>query len=240
MMPDWKTRIGILSPSVFEIPSDWSLILPEGFSLVATGLNVQAHTPQEFNKAIDTLESTLSVFVAEEVDVIVIGGITLATQRGYEAEQEVLSRLSKGLGRPVTSGMQASVQALRHLKVNKVVIATAYKDSINQSVRRYYRDGGLDVIGIRGHNVSRPVEQVQLGASASARVGQKLYEEHPEADAVLLQGRWPSVSSVEELEKKLSRPVVTTVTASLWWLLKALAIAEPVPGYGGLLRREEV
>ena len=77
-MPGWKARIGILSPSVFDVPSDWNLILPQDFTLVATGLNVQAHTPKEFDKAIGALESTLTVFIAEEVDAILIGGITLA------------------------------------------------------------------------------------------------------------------------------------------------------------------
>jgi hypothetical protein len=85
-MANWKARIGYLSPSVFEAPSDWTRILPYGFSLVTTGLNVRAHTTEEFEKAINDLEAALSVFVAEEVDVILLAGITLATQRGYRAE----------------------------------------------------------------------------------------------------------------------------------------------------------
>jgi maleate cis-trans isomerase len=43
-MSGWKARIGYLSPSVFETPSEWDLILPKGFTLVASGLNVKAHT----------------------------------------------------------------------------------------------------------------------------------------------------------------------------------------------------
>ena len=234
-MPSWKTRIGILSPSVFEVPSDWNLILPRDFSLVATGLNVQAHTPEEFDKAIGALESTLTVFVAEEVDAILVGGITLATQRGYSAEQDVMSALSKRLGLAITTGMQASVQALHHLKARKIVIATAYKETINEAVKRYYEDSGLEVVGIRGHNVTKPVEQVKLPEDTSAKVGQTLFEEHPESDAVLLQGRWPSVACVERLETEIGRPVVATVAASLWWVLKALAIKEPIKGFGRLL-----
>jgi hypothetical protein len=43
-MSGWKARIGYLSPSVFETPSDWDLILPRGFTIVSSGLNVQSHT----------------------------------------------------------------------------------------------------------------------------------------------------------------------------------------------------
>src|SRR5262249_52430043 len=34
-MSGWKARIGYLSPSVFETPSDWDYILPNGFTIVA-------------------------------------------------------------------------------------------------------------------------------------------------------------------------------------------------------------
>ena len=49
-MSGWKARIGYLSPSVFETPSDWDRILPEGFTIVSSGLNVQSHTEAEFDK----------------------------------------------------------------------------------------------------------------------------------------------------------------------------------------------
>ena len=147
-----------------------------------------------------------------------------------------MSALTTRLGLPITTGMQASVQALRHLKARKIVIATAYKETINQAVKRYYEDSGLEVVGFRGHNVTKPVEQVKLPEDTSARVGRKLFEEHPETDAVLLQGRWPSVACVERLENEIGRPVVATVAASLWWVLQALTIKEPIKGYGQLLR----
>lgn len=236
-MPGWKARIGILSPSVFETPSDWDLILPPGFTLVATGLNVRAHTPEEFDKAIDTLESTLSVFEAEEVDAILLGGITLGTQRGYKAEQEIVSSLSQHVSLPITTGMNANVEALKHLKARKVVIATAYKERINRAVQRYYEECGLEVLAIRGLDVAKPVGQVKLPEYASYRAGRKLFQENPEADAVLIQGRWRSVAYVEDLETDIARPVVSSVAASLWWVLQTLGMKLPIDGYGRLLRQ---
>jgi len=107
-MSGWKARIGYLSPSVFETPSDWDLILPEGFTIVSSGLNVQSHTEAEFNKAIDALGSGLGIFKAEECDAILMGGITLGTQRGFAAEQEVVAKLSQQVGLPVSTAMGLS------------------------------------------------------------------------------------------------------------------------------------
>jgi maleate cis-trans isomerase len=154
IMSGWKARIGYLSPSVFETPSDWDLILPKGFTIVASGLNVQAHTDAEFNKAIDALSSGLEIFAAEECDAILMGGITLGTQRGYGTEQEIVAKLSRQIGLPISTAMSATVEALKFLQVRTTVIATAYKKSINQAVKKYYEDGGLTVADIEGLEVS--------------------------------------------------------------------------------------
>ncbi len=234
-MPGWKARIGILSPSVFESPSDWDLILPPGFTLVATGLNVRVHSTEEFDKAIAALESTLSVFAAEEVDAILLSGITLGTQKGYKVEREIVSSLFQRVGLPITTALYANIEALEHLKAKNIVIATAYKEKINQAVGRYFEDAGLKVLGIKGLDVSRPVDQVKLPEYASYRASLNLFRDHPEADAVLVHGRWSSVAYVEQLEKDTERPVVSSTAAALWWILKTLGMKIPVDGFGKLL-----
>jgi maleate cis-trans isomerase len=231
----WKARIGYLSPSVFETPSDWDLILPEGFTIVASGLNVQAHTESEFNKAIDALGAGLGIFAAEECDAILMGGITLGTQRGYAAEQEVVAKLSRQVGLPVSTAMSATVEALKHLKVGTTVIATAYKENINQAVKKYYEDGGVKVLAIKGLDVSKPVDQVKLPDYASYKVAHELFLHHPEVDSLLIQGRWRSVAYVQDLEDDTKKPVVSSTAASLWWVLQELGIKPRIEGYGKLL-----
>ena len=234
-MSGWKARIGYLSPSVFETPSDWDLILPTGFTIVSSGLNVQAHTEAEFNKAIHALGDGLGVFKAEECDVILMGGITLGTQRGYVAEQDVISRLSQQVGLPVSTAMGATVEALKHLRVKTTVVATAYKDSINQSVKKYFDDAGIRVLAIKGLEVGKPVDQVKLPDYAAYKVGRELFRENGEVESLLLQGRWRTVAHVEQLENDTGRPVISSTAASLWWVLKTLGMKVPIQGYGRLL-----
>ena len=235
-MSGWKARIGYLSPSVFETPSDWDLILPKGFTIVSSGLNVQSHTEAEFNKAIDALGAGLGIFAAEECDAIVMGGITLGTQRGYAAEQEVVAKLSRQVGLPVSTAMSATVQAMKHLEIRSTVIATAYKETINQAVKKYYEDGGLQVLAIMGLEVAKPVDQVKLPDYASYKVARELYRQNPAADSLLIQGRWRSVAYIQELENDTQKPAVSSTAASLWWVMDVLGIKVPIPGFGKLLR----
>ena len=234
-MSRWKARIGYLSPSVFETPSDWDLILPKGFTIVASGLNVQAHTDAEFSKAIDALSAGLGIFAAEECDAILLGGITLGTQRGYAAEQEIVAKLSSQIGLPISTAMNATVEALKHLQVRTTVVATAYKQIINQAVKKYYEDGGLQVLGIEGLEVSKPVDQVKLPDYASYKVARNLFHRYPAVDSLLIQGRWRSVAYVQELEDDTQKPVVSSTAASLWWVMRALGIKTRVVGFGKLL-----
>lgn len=234
-MSGWKARIGYLSPSVFETPSDWDLILPAGVTIVSSGLNVQSHSEIEFNKAIDALGAGLGIFKAEECDAILMGGITLGTQRGYAAEQEVVAKLSRQVGLPVSTAMNATVEALKHLEVKSTVIATAYKETINQAVKQYYEDGGIKVLAIKGLEVSKPVDQVKLPDYASYKLARELFRQHTTVESLLLQGRWRTVACVEELENDTARPVVSSTAASLWWVMKTLGMRIPIQGYGRLL-----
>ncbi len=234
-MSGWKARIGYLSPSVFESPSEWDLILPAGFTIVASGLNVQAHTAAEFNRAIDSLEAGLSVFKAEECDAILLAGITLGTQRGYHAEQKIVGRLSERMALPITTVMNASAEALKSLNATNIVIATAYMEKINQSVKRYYEDAGFQVIGIEGLEVTRPVDQIKLPDYASYKLAKNLARQNPDVDAILIQGRWRALAWVQELERDTQQTVVSSTAASVWWLLKTLGMRIPIEGYGRLL-----
>lgn len=235
-MSGWKARIGYLSPSVYETPSDWDLILPRGFTIVASGLNVQAHTTEEFNKAIAALEAGLGIFSAEECDAILLAGITLGTQRGYQAEQELVAQLTQRIGLPISTAMNAGAEALKHLNAKTIVIATAYMEKINQAVKRYYQDAGFEVLGVAGLEVKKPVDQVKLPDYASYKVAKTLLQQHHAVDAILIQGRWRSVAWVEELERDSDRSVVSSTAASLWWVLRALRMRIPIEGYGRLLR----
>ena len=63
----------------------------------------------------------------------------------------------------------ANVQAMKHLEIRSTVIATAHKETINHAVKKYYEDGGREVLS-KGLEVSKPVEQVKLPDYASFKV----------------------------------------------------------------------
>jgi maleate cis-trans isomerase len=65
-----------------------------------------------------------------------MGCITLGTQPGYAAEQQVIAELSRQVGLPVSTAISATLQAMKQLKIRSTVIATAYKVSISRTVKK--------------------------------------------------------------------------------------------------------
>ena len=62
-------------------------------------------------------------------------------------------------------------------------------------------------------------------------------EEVKHADAVLVSGTGlPTAGIIEDLERELGKPVVTSQQASLWLALRLARVADSVPGFGRLLR----
>jgi len=80
------------------------------------------------------------------------------------------------------------------------------------------------------------VDQVKLPDYASYKVARELYREHPDADSLLIQGRWRSVAYVQELEDDTQKPVVSSTAASLWWVMHVLGIKVSIERFGKLLR----
>jgi maleate cis-trans isomerase len=58
-----------------------------------------------------------------------------------------------------------------------------------------------------------------------------------DAQAVLLSGTGlPTVSALERLERELGKPVISSNQACCWRALRLAGVAEPVGGFGRLLR----
>jgi maleate isomerase len=151
---------------------------------------------------------------------------------GFTHEAPLLERLTALAGAPATTAARAILAALAHLGVRRLALATPYPDVIAAAGRAYWEAAGLEIVGHRRmEGVANIYEEttervITLGRGADA----------PGADAVLISGTGlPTADAVEPLERALGKPVVTSQSASLWWLLRATRVSEPVPGWGRLL-----
>jgi hypothetical protein len=110
----------------------------------------------------------------------------------------VVAELSRQVGLPVSTAMSATVEAMKHLEIRSTVIATAYKETINQAVKNITKTADSRCWLLK--RLPNPLEQVKLPDYASYKVARELYRQHSKTDSLLIQGRWRSVAYVHELE----------------------------------------
>jgi len=230
-MLGWRGYFGYVSPSTIQFPSEMQDMLPDGVSVIAANLGVRAHQGAEFERAQQGIQNALELVVGEGAQAVVLAGVPIAVRQGYAGEQEANRAWSERVGVPVTSGMAASVDGLRHLGARHPVVGTAYLDEINQQIAAYLGEAGVAPVGVRGLSVNSPAEAGRIAPTAFYRLARDLVDAHPDADAIFLGTRSNLQAVTIELERDLGIPVIHGTQAALWWALRQLRVtARPESG----------
>ena len=116
-------------------------------------------------------------------------------------------------------------------------MATPYPDWNNRQLRAYLEALGFNVLNVEG----------EPRAAASGNQGINDFDPEDvvtfasrvcrsEADALLCScTAWRSLEAVDELERRIGKPVVTSNQASIWAAYRALRLAPKITGFGRLL-----
>ena len=95
---------------------------------------------------------------------------------------------------------------------------------------------GVKVLAQEGLGFVRNLEIGLLDPQTALDIGRRV--NRPEADAVMLAcGNWSTFDIVDQLERDLGKPVLTTNQVSLWHALKIMGTRPLDGGPGVLLRR---
>jgi len=216
--------VGYVSPSTIQLPLEIQDLLPEGIGIVASVLDVRAHTDEQFRAAREKLEGVAQALVGEGAQAIQVDGVPVAVWDGWQAEREMWCAMQAKLGVPINSGVGASVEGFHHLGVNRLAVATAYLPSINDRLAAYLQQAGFEVLAIEGLAVNSPAEAARLEPFAYADMARKLVAGHPDADGIFLGGRGNLLPIAVDLEYQLGRVVLTARQGGAWWLLRTLGI----------------
>lgn len=151
---------------------------------------------------------------------------------GYTREEPLLRQLHDTARAPATTAARAILAALAHLGVRRIALATPYPDVIATAGRAYWEAAGLEIVAHhRLEGVANIYEETPPRVEALGRAA-----DSPRAEAVLISGTGlPTADAVTPLERVLGKPVVTSQSATLWWLLRTARVTEPVLGWGKLL-----
>ncbi|MGH6923774.1 MAG: maleate cis-trans isomerase family protein [Propylenella sp.] len=231
----WRLRLGVIQASVNTVAEpQMQAMAPPGVYLHTTRLKLVGSSDAEILGMAEKVEEAALLLADADPARILFHCTATAT---YEADMSarIAERITKATGIPAHATSECIVAALKTLRARKIVMATPYIRSVNEREVKYFAANGIEVVrefglDLPGGREFRRVEPAEW---------YRLVMEHrrDEADAYFIScANVRAAEVIETLERDLDRPVVTSNTASVWRLLRASGVNDPVAGFGTLLR----
>jgi maleate isomerase len=239
----WRARFGLLQPAPTpeNIPYEFYLMAPDGVSLVVTSFDVRipddrtsvAALKEAYEGGLSRLDAAAAALGKCNVDVIIQVGLPPVLTQGWGFERQLVERVARVTSAPLVVGASACVAALGALGLSRIAVLNPW-DTYSAGLKEYAGHAGIEVLGMGP--VPTPAGEVERQAPRVAlEAGEALFKATPGAQGLWITGAFmPSVTIIDELERRIGAPVVTNLQALVWAGLRAAEIDAPVPGFGRL------
>ncbi|MDA8371898.1 MAG: maleate cis-trans isomerase [Nocardiopsaceae bacterium] len=172
-----------------------------------------------------------------DVDAVVWACTSGSFVFGWEGAKEQVAGVREAAGAPASSTSFAFVNAIRHLGLRRVAIAATYPADVAQKFVEFLRDADIEVAAIASRGI---VTAAEVGTLPAADVLDFVAaNDHQDAEAVLVPDTaLHSAAILDDLERRLGKPVLTANQVSVWEGLRLAGATAPRDGLGSLFRAD--
>ena len=232
-MADWTHRLGFVIPSWNTvIEYETARLLPAGASMHVSRISHTSDTLASIDHMIEHTPEHLTLLAHARVDAIGFACTAAGFAHGLARDRAHLARWTEHAGRPVVSTASAFVEAATALGLRRLAIAAPYEEWVMDRLASFLREGGFEIVGSRGlgHEAN-----ILYGPEKAIELARSVWTEG--ADGLILScSNFRTLEAVQEIERLIGKPVITSNTAALWSLLRLRGWSSPIEGGGRLLR----
>jgi maleate cis-trans isomerase len=232
-------RIGLIVPASNTASEvQFQRYAPPGVGVHTTRLRMTGKWFRPLSELSGDIARAAEALSDTDPGVIVFHCTANSMAEGQAGEARILDLVEQASGcRALTTGL-AVKEALAQLRVRRLVLISPYDKATNEHEIAFLSQAGYRVVHDLGLGLTG-------GGDEYLRITPKewtdLAVEHrrSEADGYFLSCTATSmIESIEEIERRLDRPVVNSNQAVLWAALRRLQIAGPIAGLGRLFSAE--
>ena len=192
---------------------------------------------QPFNKrnikkmADDIPKVTRDILPDQNLDCVAYGCTSGTIAAGYQSifEKVNLAKPNTKVTTPITS----AVNALKSLKIKKLSVFTPYTDEINQSVINYFKKENIEINELSYFDIASDLDIGKVDPQYVFETLSKI--DLSKSDAIFVScTALPVLSVISELEKKMSKVVLSSNQTLIWDTLKEINYNDKVEGFGEL------
>ena len=236
-----RTTVGFLYPghaAESDYPLIEKLIGPEvALPVVHTSVGEDAHRVEallDLGDA-DRLADGAARLRQHDVHAVVWACTSGSFVFGWDGAQDQVDALRRALDVAASSTSFAFVRAARAMGLDRVAVAATYPEDVTSHFMEFLRRGGVEVVRRSSQGIITAVESGTLDREEVLGLAEE--SDHPDADAVLLPDTALHTAAwLDDLEKRLGKPVLTANQVSVWEGLRIAGHTEPHAGLGALFR----
>jgi len=156
---------------------------------------------------------------------------------GVDMDKHVVREIAKAAQCPAISTASAVNAALSALNAKRLVFMSETKQKAHDEKLKYMREAGYDIVADRAASLENSDAYCTTPARFWYDLALSLKDDRAEAYFISC-ANIHAIDVIEDLEKALQRPVVTSNQAALWCALRTLGLPDVVPSLGSLFRRD--
>ena len=229
-----RARIGFIIPSSNRMVEEqaWRL-LPGDIIPHVTRLAMTNRHKVPLDELIPRIEQATELLADSDCDVTVLQCTGTSMSGGVAKEAEVLAAMEKVSGRPALSAASSLMSAFTTLKAKKLVFISETRQAGHDAKKRFLDEAGYTILADRAVGLSGSVEYCSAPPQLWFDEAMKLRRD--DADLYFIScANIRSIDVIEDLEKELGRPVVTSNQAAFWCALRKIGIQDRLPKLGRL------
>jgi maleate cis-trans isomerase len=195
-------------------------VAPDGMMLVTTQLGLADYTLDAVEAELETFRARADLLGRQNVDVIALSGVPIASVLGRERMRALLAEVEDRTGRPASTDLEAHIEALHHLGVERLALGSRWPDPVVQALTRYLAAADIEVVAVKtrprsleDNKLARPLADHEL----ALELGRAVLREAPTAQGLMLPGGlWYAIHAAPILEAEFGVPVTLNITATTW------------------------
>lgn len=238
-IPGWRLHIGLIFPSPLpaRLIREFYEVVPEGVDVTSVTLSVQQLGDNDMREASKGIDQACKQLAAFNVDLIYFLGVPPIVLQGPGFDKVLAERMSQASGLPAITDVTGVLQAIRHLDMKSVVLATPFETVINERIKVYLQAEGIEVTHMIGLAMRKNAEIRRLPVSMEYATARRAFmESSTRADGIYVAcGSWGSMHNIEPLERDLDTRLISWLNAFIWSSMRQGSVHAPVSGFGRLL-----
>jgi maleate isomerase len=224
-----RQGIGLVAPFDFALDDECWRWLPTDVSLYITRTARLENTAvtAELAEAVGDTEAVMpcvASLISSEPSSVAYACTSGSFVGGMPGEQLLRTAMRQAGAKEAVTTSGALLEAVRHLGVEKIAIATPYNEELTRLLADFLETAGVQVVKAGYLNSEQDIMHIGYGAVRNMAE----IVNHPEAEAIFFScTNLRTFDIIAELEEKYNKPVLSANQVTMWAALRAADLPTP-------------